>query len=280
MMIILLISSVNYSLFSISLARKKCPQFGWNSVKLVMFRCLAELQNTLVDSMYLALLTEESVRLVTSSKPSPWALPVSWWARCWPGPLNLLENISTPMVFDSRNTVEWDLSTPWTAAKAPCRGKHWVFYFIHVIADFFFPIVKAISITSLCGCCDCAKREVLKQLSFSKPLSWWLRSPFACCRYHQSQKDKIKVAQGVTGTIVDKGSIHTYVPYLTTGLKYGCQDIGVGWVDLLHFLTEEPTVDGYFLRLRLFAWNGERIFSTKKRKISNRNAFGIHPLCI
>jgi IMP dehydrogenase len=39
-------------------------------------------------------------------------------------------------------------------------------------------------------------------------------------------KAQVKVAQGVCGTVQDKGALEAYIPYLTQGLKHGLQDIG------------------------------------------------------
>ena len=52
-------------------------------------------------------------------------------------------------------------------------------------------------------------------------------------RYFSSSHATMRVAQGVVGSVVDKGSLHQYLPYLIQGVRHGFQDLGVnGMKDL------------------------------------------------
>ena len=52
----------------------------------------------------------------------------------------------------------------------------------------------------------------------------------------------VKVAQGVTGSVVDKGSLKSFIPYLTMGVKHGFQDLGARSVAQLNDMREAGTL--------------------------------------
>ncbi len=60
-------------------------------------------------------------------------------------------------------------------------------------------------------------------------------------RYFMDE-DQIKVPQGVSGFVVDRGPLLTFVPYLLQGLRHSLQDLGVRSLAALHQALDDGTI--------------------------------------
>ncbi|EJD55049.1 IMP dehydrogenase [Auricularia subglabra TFB-10046 SS5] len=63
----------------------------------------------------------------------------------------------------------------------------------------------------------------------------------ATSRYF-SESSAVKVAQGVSGDVDDRGSVTAFLPYLHTGVQHSLQDLGVRSVEALHKGVQAGTV--------------------------------------
>ena len=61
------------------------------------------------------------------------------------------------------------------------------------------------------------------------------------------------VAQGVSGTVMDKGTIHKFIPYLVEGIKHGFQSLGAKTLEKLHIL-----VYSEIIRMEIRSPSGQR----------------------
>mmetsp|Transcript_28162 Transcript_28162/g.57685 ORF Transcript_28162/g.57685 Transcript_28162/m.57685 type:complete len:556 (+) Transcript_28162:180-1847(+) len=61
-------------------------------------------------------------------------------------------------------------------------------------------------------------------------------------RYLMSEKSTIRVEQGVSGAVADKGTLHQFLPHLHMCIRQALQDVGIKSIVELHFGVEEGFV--------------------------------------
>lgn len=79
-------------------------------------------------------------------------------------------------------------------------------------------------------------------------------------RYLSTTNEKIKVAQGVSATVPEKGSLHCLIPLMNIAVKHGFQNLGVRIIRDLH----------------LDVYNG--LIRFEKRTVSAQNEGNVHSL--
>ena len=67
------------------------------------------------------------------------------------------------------------------------------------------------------------------------------------CDRYLINKSSIKVAQGVAGEVIGKGTLERHFNYLIKGVKHGFQNLGCNSINILHRKIDE---DGLFIEIR------------------------------